>query len=245
MFLIVYVLESMMEITHSSNQAKGLGKMTPAHLLFNLVIDVFTRMLMKASSKGYLTGLLSSMCPDGILSLQYVDDTLLFLKPYYQAACHLKWLMVCFEKLSGMKINYSKSDLTAINLEESERNNYARIFCCKMGNFPFKYLEVPLHYEKLRREDIQLIVNKIIKRISCWKGKLLSYGARLTLLRACLASIPIYLMSVIKFSKWMVEAINSQMANFFWNDQENNRKYHLFNWQSLTKKEHGGLGGLA
>jgi hypothetical protein len=25
-------------------------------------------------------------------------------------------------------------------------------------------------------------------------------------------------MPVIKFSKWTIEAINSQMANFFWND---------------------------
>jgi hypothetical protein len=102
---------------------------------------------------------------------------------------------------------------------------------------------VPLHYEKLRREDIQPIVDKIIKRILGWKGKILSYGARLTLLRACLASIPIYLMSVIRFPRWTVDAINSQMANFFWNDQENKRKYHLSNWQSLAQgKEKGGLG---
>jgi hypothetical protein len=53
----------------------------------------------------------------------------------------------------------------------------------------------------------------------------------MVLLRACLASIPIYLMSVIKFSKWAVKAINSQMGNFFWNDQENAHKYHLLNWQ--------------
>jgi hypothetical protein len=37
------------------------------------------------------------------------------------------------------------------------------------------------------------------------------------------------LMLVIKFLKWAVEAINSQIVNFFWNDQKNNRKYHLSN----------------
>jgi hypothetical protein len=77
---------------------------------------------------------------------------------------------------------------------------------------------VLLHFDKLRREDIQPVVDKIIKRISGWKGKLLSYGARLAFLKACIASIPIYLMSVIRFPKWAIEAINSQMANFFWND---------------------------
>jgi hypothetical protein len=83
-----------------------------------------------------------------------------------------------------------------------------------MGLFSFKYLGVPLHYSKLRREDIQPIVNKVISRIIGWKGRLLSYGARLTLLKACLASIPICLMSMIKFPKWAIKVVNSQMAIF-------------------------------
>jgi hypothetical protein len=102
---------------------------------------------------------------------------------------------------------------------------------------------VPLHFDKLRREDIQPVVDKIIKIILGWKGKLLSFGAGLALLKACFVSIPIYLMSVIRFPKWAIESINSQMTNFFWNDQENNRKYHLSNWQSLAqRKEQGGMG---
>jgi hypothetical protein len=96
----------------------------------------------------------------------------------------------------------------------SRAGGYARLFCCKMGLFSFKYLGVPLHYSKLRREDIQPIVNKVISRILGWKGRLLSYGARLTLLKAYLASIPIYLMSMIKFPKWAIEAVNSQMTIF-------------------------------
>jgi hypothetical protein len=112
-----------------------------------------------------------------------------------------------------------------------------------VGDFPFKYLGVPLHYEKLKREDIQPIVDRTIHRIPGWKGRLLSYNGRLTLLKACLASIPIYLMSVIKFLKWAVKIINSHMSKFFWNDQEEKHMYHLSNWRSLCqKKEYRGLG---
>jgi hypothetical protein len=96
-----------------------------------------------------------------------------------------------------------------MNLEEEEIHDYARIFCCKIGSFPFKYLGVPLYFEKLRREDLQPIVDKVMKRITGWKGRLLSYGARLTLLKACLANIPIYLMSIIKFPNWAIKAINT------------------------------------
>jgi hypothetical protein len=131
-------------------------------LLFNLVVDVFSRMLTKVANRGHITGLMSSLYPEGIISLQYADDTLLFLEHGYQSTSHLKWLLIYFEKLSRMKINYHKSDLTLINLEEEESQSYSRIFCCKLGNFPFKYLGVPLHYDKLRREDIQPLVDKII-----------------------------------------------------------------------------------
>jgi hypothetical protein len=151
--------------------------------------------------------------------------------------------MTCFEKMSGMRINYNKSDLTPINLEDDESHNYVKIFYCRVGSFPFKYLGIPLHFEKLRREDSQPVVDKIIKTVVGWKGKLLSYGARLTLLRAYLASIPIYLLSVIKFPKWAIKAINTQMEKNFWNDHENYHKYHLANWPSLSmRKEQGGYG---
>jgi hypothetical protein len=172
-------------------------------------------MLIKDARMNYISGFMNSIHPEDVLSLQYVDDALLFLRHSYEDATHLKWIMVCFELISGMKINYSKSGMVPVNLDEDETLHYSRIFCCKVGSFLFKYLGVPLHYENFRREDIQPIVDKAINRIPGWKGRSLSYGARLVLLRACLASMHIYLMSLIKFPKWAIEAINSQMTNFF------------------------------
>jgi hypothetical protein len=57
-----------------------------------------------------------------------------------------------------------------------------------VGSFPIKYLGIPLHYDKLKREDIQPLAEKILKRIASWRGKFLSYAARLVLIKACLAS---------------------------------------------------------
>jgi len=145
--------------------------------------------------------------------------------------------------MTGMKINYDKSDLLTIGTDEERVNEFARIFCCETGEFPLKYLGVPLHFTKLRREDLQPIIDNIIKRIARWKGRLLSYAGRLTLLKACLASIPIYLMSIIKFPRWAIDMINSHMARFLWNNSEDKHKYHLTNRQLVAqKKELGGLG---
>jgi hypothetical protein len=111
-------------------------------------------MLIKADRKGHITGFMNSLYPEGVLSLQYAYDTLLFLKHDTTNAGILKCIMVCFEQLSRMKINYNKSDLVSMNLDEDETIGYAKIFCRKVGSFPFKYLGVPLHYEKLRRDYI-------------------------------------------------------------------------------------------
>ena len=48
-------------------------------VLFNLVVDVFTRILNKAAKKGLIEGLLTDVFEGGNVSLQYADDTLLFL----------------------------------------------------------------------------------------------------------------------------------------------------------------------
>jgi len=224
---------------------KGLRQGDPlSPLLFNLVADVFTRMLIKAADQNLITGLMPEAFPGGIISLQYADDTQLFLENDLDKASNFKWLLACFEKLSDMKINFEKNNVLMLDLDEERCNHFASLFCCPVDCFPFTYLGVPLHHAKLRRIDIQPVVDKVIKRIAGWKGKLLSYGGRLTLLKSCLASIPTYLMSIIKFPKWAIESINSQMAHFLWNNlEEGKHKYHLANWQLVSQKQdYGGLG---
>jgi hypothetical protein len=93
------------------------------------------------------------------------------------------------------------------------------------------------------REDLQPVIDKILKRVANWRGKLLSYAARLTLIKTCLESILVYLLSFIKFPKWAIQILNSHFANCVWNDSERNHKYHMVNWETVSMaKEFGGLG---
>ncbi|WVZ50592.1 hypothetical protein U9M48_001833, partial [Paspalum notatum var. saurae] len=45
--------------------------------------------------------------------------------------------------------------------------------------FPSEIPGVPLHFVKLSREDLQPLIEKMLKRVASWRGRLLSYGARL------------------------------------------------------------------
>ena len=117
----------------------------------------------------------------------------------------MKYILACFENISGMRINYTKSEIIPLNLGDQVKLSLVEIFGCPVGPFPIKYLGIPLHFEKLKREDLQPLVDKIVKRIAGWRGKLLSYAGRLVLIKTCLASIPIYLMSFFKFPNWALD----------------------------------------
>jgi hypothetical protein len=79
---------------------KGLRQGNPLSLLFNLVVDVLTRMLAKASSGGLVRGMLCNFRPGGVLALQYVDDTLLFSSYDSVSSRNLKCNLMLFFKKS-------------------------------------------------------------------------------------------------------------------------------------------------
>ena len=148
---------------------------------------------------------------------------------------NLKSCLVWFGQLSGMRINFHKS--------EDEVHRISHIFGCPIGSFPIKYLGVPLHHDKLRREDVQPLMDKILKKVASWRGRLLSSAARVVLVKTCLASIPIYLLSFLKFPKWAIKLIKKQMDNCLWDDSVEHHKYHLVNWEIVSMcRDFGGLG---
>ena len=156
---------------------------------------------------------------------------------------NLKWLLSCFEQMSSLRINFHKCELVSINVDIDEAQAFSQTLRCRLGEFPLKYLGVPLHHSKLRKEDLQPIVDKLLKKAAGWRGRLLTHAAKLELVRSVLASIPVYLLSVIKFPKWAIKLINSQMSHCLWDNYEGHFKYHLANWELVTqKKEFGGLG---
>jgi hypothetical protein len=129
--------------------SKGLRQGDPlSPLLFNLVDDVLTKMLEKACSRGLVTGLLGNFRPRGILALQYTDNTILFSSCALRAIRNLKCILMLFDKVSGMKINFLKSELVALNLGESDTHDVSHALNYHVGFFPIKYLGILLHFEK-------------------------------------------------------------------------------------------------
>lgn len=54
-----------------------------------------------------------------------------------------KATLICFEAVSGLKVNLFKSELIGIRVEDSLMHKYAEILGCTVGSFPATYLGFP------------------------------------------------------------------------------------------------------
>jgi hypothetical protein len=60
----------------------------------------------------------------------------------------LKALLHSFGESTGLKVNYSKSVMVPINLQDQRLEHLARTFNCEKGLLPFTYLGLPLGLTK-------------------------------------------------------------------------------------------------
>jgi hypothetical protein len=106
--------------------------------------------------------------------MNFADDTLIFLKADLKMVESLKLLLVSFENLSGLKINYAKSTLVPLNISNDLGVVCVSILGCDLSELPLTYLGVHLHWRKLTTNDWLFLVSKIEKKLDGWKEKLLS-----------------------------------------------------------------------
>jgi hypothetical protein len=114
------------------------------------------------------------LIPGGISHLQYVDDTLILIQNSEENIANLELLLMCFEDMSGLKINYHKSEVIVMGQSLEEQQRVANKFNCTRGSFPFMYLGLPISDRKLCLKQWLFLVRKLAGRIEPWLSKLLT-----------------------------------------------------------------------
>ena len=95
--------------------AKGVRQGDPhSPFLFNLAAECLTKMMTSAQKNGLVKGLASDLIKDGVGILQYADDTVICFKHDIDKAVNLKLLLYLFELMSGLKINFLKSEVLCV-----------------------------------------------------------------------------------------------------------------------------------
>ena len=103
-----------------------------------------------------------------------------------------------------------------------------------------RYLGIPIHYRRLSNADWKRVEERFEQRLSSWKGKHLSTGGRLTLINSVLSSLPMYMMSFFAIPKGVVKKLDYFRSRFFWQSDEQKRKYRLAKWGILCQPKNQG-----
>ncbi|GKV35410.1 hypothetical protein SLEP1_g43679 [Rubroshorea leprosula] len=164
--------------------------------LFLIVVEGLNGMITTAVQKGLLEGVEVGSKGFKVSHLQFADDTILFGSATKQNVWAMKGIMRSFELVSGLKVNFKKSQLMGIAVNEEWLDKMAWVLCCRKGNFPFKYLGVPIGGSHRKLHFWKPLVDVFSKKLSAWKGRFLSLGGKITLLNSVLSSLPVFWMSM-------------------------------------------------
>ena len=167
-------------------------------LLFFLIMEVLSRILKKTKEGGFLrgfhVGLVNStgIC---ISHLFFADDTILFCDASREQLLSIWLTLTCFQSFTGLKVNVGKSEIVLIG-KVSNIQSLASILQCRVVSLPMTYLGMPLGTSYKTASIWNLILERMEKKLSCWKRLYLSKGGRLTLLKSTLSGLPTYYLSI-------------------------------------------------
>ena len=155
----------------------------------------------------------------------------------------LKLILYCFEWLSGLKINFHKSDVYVFGEDQERKEVLANMLNCRLGEWPMKYLGLPIAEHRVGSRAFMGLVDKMRKRLDPWKGRNLSLGGRLVLTNSCLSSLPMYTMGFYLLPKSVQLEMDQIRSNFFWQGAKEEFRYHMAKMDTICRpKNQGGLG---
>lgn len=145
---------------------------------------------------------------------------------------------------AGQKVNLAKSAFYVsenTNIEVRDRiQSWLNIQpTSDLGN----YLGMPLLHKRMTTHMYSFIVDKVRKKLSAWKARMLSQTARSLLIQSVLSALPAYAMQTVKLPQSIIDNIERHMRRFYWDEWDGDRKLHYISWETLCKpKSYGGLG---
>nr|XP_016440976.1 PREDICTED: uncharacterized protein LOC107766672 [Nicotiana tabacum] len=183
--------------SHSTRGVKQGDPLSPA--LFILSAEVLSRSLNKLFEYRRFRGYGIPKWTDPLNHLTYADDTIIFASADPYSLEKIVEVLSKYEFTSGQLINKSKSSFYMhSNVVGALFNSVGTIIGFARGGFPFTYLGCPISYKRRRKDYYNDLIKKVNTKLHSWKGKLLSFVGKATLISSVLQSIPTHILSVLE-----------------------------------------------
>ena len=197
-------------------------------------------------NKAFRDGLLKAPLPiDGIdfPIIQYADDTLIVMPAEESQLIELQHLLGEFADSTGLKVNFSKSLMLPINVDDSKTQLLATTIGCKVGSMPFNYMGLPVGTTRPAVQEFLPMLNRIERQLM-GINSMLTYAGRLIIVNSVLSALPTFYMCTLKVPISVIEQVDKYIMHFLWDNGDINRKGGcLVAWdKACLPKNQGGLG---
>ncbi|WVZ88110.1 hypothetical protein U9M48_034662 [Paspalum notatum var. saurae] len=213
-------------------------------MLFILAMDTLNRLVSRAASRGILSR-------PGYLAIKfhcslYADDVIIFFGASVLEAARVKRLLGTFGSASDFMVNLNKSSLSMIAADEQITTEIAGVLECKVAEFPFTYLGLPLSSKALPKASLHGMVDSVAKKLPTCHWPLMTRSGRLVWIKSVLMAMPVFAMMANRLPAWVKEEIDAICRKFFWAGSDGSvRGKCLVSWPFITRPtELGGLGVL-
>lgn len=224
---------------------RGLRQGDPlSSYLFILVSEVLSSMIQKSCDSGNLKGIKFFEAGPSISHLFFADDSLFFLNATDHNCREMIKILDSYCKASGQRVNYNKSSLYfSPNTPDHIRAQLSDILMVEATKNPGKYLGLPTIWGKSKKQSLAYVRDNIFRKIEGWNQCILSPAGREVLIKSVASAVPVYPMTIFKFPKTLCQEINSEIARFWWSQQEDESRIHWISWDKMGRsKKQGGMG---
>ncbi|XP_016185845.1 uncharacterized protein LOC107627528 [Arachis ipaensis] len=154
-----------------------------------------------------------------------------------------KRLLRCFELMSGLSINFEKSNLIPVNCEQEWIERACDLLGCQKKELPVRYLGISLGANPQLVKTWKPIIDKVEQKLSLWKAKVLNKAGKLVLIKSVLNSLPIYYLSLYKMPRAVASKLIALQRHFMWCKEDGTYGIPLVKWELVqAPKKAGGLG---
>ena len=166
--------------------------------------------------------------------LQYADDTTAVLSD--RDSAHVLFnLLDVFRKLSGLKINTSKTEGMWVG---SLRNDKSKPFGIKWSGEPIKALGVYYSYDTKLLHEKNFIerLESFKKLVNVWSSKGLSVYGKVTVIKSLIILKFVYILSLLPAPKKIVQELNRILFKIQWKGTDK-----VARLSTINEYENGGL----
>jgi hypothetical protein len=131
-----------------------------------------------------------------------------FIKAREQDLVLTNTILQVFRSASGLHINPQKCLINPIQCGLEESVMLLQFFPGRLQPFPCKYLGAPLSIHKLKKEDLQPLIDKVLAGLPTWKAGLMSCVGRVVLVKTKMSVVPIHTAIAMVISLWVIQMID-------------------------------------